>query len=137
MKEINRRTQMSAEDSMSPSTEELGERFAPLLRQELAEIEALIRDNAENTAPVALDQQSVGRLARMDAMQVQAMAQDTARRRHVRKLRIQQALRRIEEGEFGYCAECGEPIGEGRLKADPTNHECVRCATLQQAGRKR
>ncbi|HSP24437.1 MAG TPA: hypothetical protein VLQ65_04620, partial [Saliniramus sp.] len=125
---------MSDKDQVTASGEELRERFAPLLRNELAEIEALIRDNAENTAPVALDQQSVGRLARMDAMQVQAMAQDTERRRHVRKVRIQQALRRIEEGEFGCCVECGEPIGEGRLTADPTNHECVRCATLQQAG---
>jgi DnaK suppressor protein len=128
---------MSDKNQATPSDEELRERFEPLLRQELAEIETLIRDNAESSAPVALDQQSVGRLARMDAMQVQAMAQDTARRRHVRRVRIQQALRRIEEGEFGYCAECGEPIGEGRLGADPTNQECLRCATLQQAGRKR
>lgn len=112
-------------------------RFGLLLRAELEESEALIAGNLPSSAPVERDQQSVGRLARMDAMQVQAMAQDTARRRQVRRLRLQQARRRIDEGEFGDCAECGGAISLGRLNADPTNHECVRCATLQEAGRNR
>lgn len=33
--------------------------------------------------------------------------------------KIEAALRRIEEGEFGYCEETGEPIGLGRLEARP------------------
>ena len=79
--------------------------------------------------PVALDQQSVGRLSRMDAMQVQAMAQESERRRQARIVALRAALRRMDEGEFGECAECGEPIPEKRLEIDATALVCVGCAS--------
>jgi DnaK suppressor protein len=34
----------------------------------------------------------------------------------------------MESGEFGECAECGEPIAERRLEVDPTALLCVSCA---------
>lgn len=34
--------------------------------------------------------------------------------------KVQQALRRIEAGEYGYCEETGDPIGVARLLARPT-----------------
>lgn len=40
---------------------------------------------------------------------------------------IDEALRRIEEGSYGYCEECGEKIGIGRLKAMPFTQLCVEC----------
>lgn len=101
-------------------------------RAKVADELAAIRDLADaaddDTLPVQLDQQSVGRLSRMDALQRQAMASETKRRRDQRRSRLQQALRRIEEDEFGYCAECGEEIPVGRLDVDPTFHLCVRCS---------
>ena len=42
--------------------------------------------------------------------------------------KLEQALKRLDEGEFGYCAECGEMIPDGRLDVDPTFHLCVKCA---------
>lgn len=80
-------------------------------------------------APVALDQQSVGRLSRMDAMQQQEMAsaQERARRRDL--LRIEMAQRRLAEGEYGWCADCGEAIADKRLEIDPMAENCVRCAS--------
>jgi DnaK suppressor protein len=46
----------------------------------------------------------------------------------IQRLRdIDDALRRIEEGTYGYCEECGEPIEEGRLIAKPFAVLCVRC----------
>lgn len=94
----------------------------------LADIEALSAANAENRATVALDQQSVGRLNRIDAMQQQAMAQETQRRRIAESHRIRAALARIEQGEFGWCARCGEAVGERRLALDPTIALCIDCA---------
>lgn len=41
---------------------------------------------------------------------------------------INQALARIETGEFGKCTTCGEPISEERLKAIPYVSTCVTCA---------
>jgi DnaK suppressor protein len=81
---------------------------------------------------VALDQQSVGRLSRMDALQVQAMALATEERRQTQKRRIAAALKRIDEGVFGCCVACGDLIATPRLANDPTAPNCVGCA--QAAG---
>lgn len=102
--------------------------FTNRLEHELIETVRLIDESREYRAPIELDQQSVGRLSRMDAMQQQAMAQDITRRRQHRKVAIERALIRIRDGEFGYCAGCGEPIAVRRLEIDPTFEACVRCA---------
>lgn len=95
------------------------------LREELEALSAL---SAEARDPVALDQQSVGRLSRMDAMQQQAMNQATEAKRKRDLVRIEAAERRLRDNEYGYCEECGEPIPEGRLEIDPMAERCVACA---------
>ncbi len=94
-------------------------------RRELQDLNAI---SAGDSAPVTLDQQSVGRLSRMDALQRQAMSQEQARRRAQELVRIEQALQRLEDGEYGACAECGEDIPDKRLELDPAAHLCVACA---------
>jgi len=84
-------------------------------------------DEAEQT--VELDQGRVGRLSRMDAMQAQAMSKETGRRRRDALRRVEAALRRIEEGDYGYCLECGETIAAARLDIDPSAQLCIRCAS--------
>ncbi len=93
-----------------------------------AELEALDATASEATATVELDQARVGRLSRMDALQGQAMAQETLRRHRVELRRIDTALQRVADGSYGDCLECGEPIAPGRLDADPTATHCVACA---------
>ena len=41
---------------------------------------------------------------------------------------IRHALARIENGSYGRCAGCDEPIDPGRLAALPTATRCVACA---------
>ena len=77
---------------------------------------------------VELDQARVGRLSRMDAMQAQQMALETERRNRARLILVRQALARIEEGDYGDCLECGEPINPLRLEADPAARLCIDCA---------
>ena len=98
------------------------------LEQLRAELERLTAATAADGAPVELDQQRVGRLSRMDALQGQAMAQETARRRAVELQRIDAALARIDAGDYGYCARCDEPIEPPRLGLDPATPLCVACA---------
>ena len=84
--------------------------------------------SADSRAPVELDQTTQGRLSRMDALQVQAMAIETNRRRELEIQRIDNALERIADGEFGYCITCGEDIETKRLDHDAAAPTCIACA---------
>ncbi len=77
---------------------------------------------------VELDQTRQGRLSRMDAMQQQAMAAETRRRREQGLRRIRAALARIDADDYGFCTGCGEDIAPGRLEIDPAATECILCA---------
>ncbi len=95
------------------------------------ELDKLDRMSKEARQPVELDQASVGRLSRMDAMQQQAMAIESERRRELDRRRIDAALKRIESGEYGFCTRCGEEIAKKRLDLDPTVPTCIGCAGAQ------
>ena len=94
------------------------------LGDELAAVSSI---SADSRKPVQLDQTSVGRLSRMDAIQGQAMQLETERRRAVEQQRIEAALMRIHDGDFGDCTECGEDIALKRLQYDPTVPTCIDC----------
>ncbi len=95
------------------------------LREELIDVTATA-DAAAGT--VELDQTRQGRLSRMDALQQQAMSVETNRRRGVALTRINAALRRIDEEDYGYCITCDKPIAPRRLEIEPTATQCIRCA---------
>jgi DnaK suppressor protein len=99
------------------------------IRRALTDRLDALRHTAEATAddrrPVELDQASVGRLSRMDSLQMQAMAQATGRRREVEIARIEATLKRIDDGDYGWCVQCGEEIAPKRLAADPTVPPCI------------
>lgn len=86
------------------------------------------KDAADSRAPVQLDQSSVGRLSRMDAIQQQAMAIATEARRNEALRRIDQALARLDVGTYGGCVVCGEEIAPKRLALDPAVATCLECA---------
>ena len=112
--------------AMSYSAEKLNEFRNALMEKQ----EALLglRDTGEEAANIVeLDQAKVGRLSRMDALQAQAMAAEANRRRDVELLRIESALKRIDEGIYGYCLKCDEEINPQRLKVDPGSPLCIDC----------
>lgn len=94
------------------------------LRSDLLKLE---ETSKQTSGTVELDQSRVGRLSRMDAMQAQQMALETARRRQTQLLKVAGALRRIESSEYGYCFVCGEEIDVRRLSVDPTYTRCMEC----------
>lgn len=103
-------------------------RFRALIAARLQALEGEERLGAAGQATVALDQQAMGRLSRMDALQNQAMAQAAGARRAAERRRLTGALARLDTGAFGYCDDCGDPIAEGRLRLDPAATRCVDCA---------
>jgi DnaK suppressor protein len=92
----------------------------------IAEVEAQLASGGSQV--VELDQTRVGRLSRIDAMQVEAMARETERRRRIELTRLRAALTRIDDGSYGECVICGEDIAEGRLEHDPAATVCIDCA---------
>ncbi len=98
------------------------------IEERLAELRRLSESSREARETVMLDQTSVGRLSRMDAMQQKAMADAEEARRQAGIARLENALKLLEEGEYGWCASCGEPIAPARLEIDPAATLCVKCA---------
>lgn len=95
------------------------------LRQETLDS---IEKSKDTSKPVELDQTSVGRLSRMDAIQQQNLALAAKRRRHEYLKQIDRALKRIEDGDFGYCTACDEEIAFKRLDLNPVIQSCIQCA---------
>ena len=101
--------------------------FRRQIEDEIAQLKQLSEDTRAARAPVELDQQSVGRLSRMDAMQQQSMDLAKDERRKTRIAVLKAALQRLDENEFGYCLSCGEGIPKARLAIDPAATLCVDC----------
>jgi len=104
------------------------ERFRTVLLARQLELQSLDDVCKDARATVVLDQSSVGRLSRIDALQGQAMAQETSRRRDRELSQIKSALARIETENYGCCLECDEEIALKRLELNPAVAACIKCA---------
>ena len=98
-----------------------------------AELQSIAETGDESAAVVELDQSKVGRLSRMDAMQAQEMAKASSQRREATLKHIAAALKRIDDGDFGLCRKCDEPINPKRLEFDPTATLCIGCASAAES----
>ena len=47
---------------------------------------------------------------------------------------VERALEKLEDGTYGICDSCGEPIGEERLEAIPWATLCISCARTRSSG---
>ncbi|MEE8488335.1 MAG: TraR/DksA C4-type zinc finger protein, partial [Gemmatimonadota bacterium] len=67
------------------------------------------------------------RLSRMDELQNQALTRNLREREDLKFGGLQQALKRIEDGSYGCCTECGEGIPLARLEVFPETATCIEC----------
>ena len=49
-----------------------------------------------------------------------------------RRARIDEALQRLEDSEYGICLDCGEPIPRKRLEAKPYAKYCTKCKSKRE-----
>jgi DnaK suppressor protein len=87
---------------------------------------SLLRETGGSSA--VTPDNAIGRLTRLDAMQAGKMTEELRRQRQAELTRLEAALRRVDEEEFGVCAQCEEPIAMTRLLARPDARMCVGCA---------
>jgi DnaK suppressor protein len=98
-----------------------------VLQSNKTKLEQQLLDAELATGVVILDQSSVGRVSRVDAMQQQSMAVSTRAKAEASLRKILKALKRMEAEDFGYCGQCDEPIQFNRLKVQPQASHCLKC----------
>ena len=96
--------------------------------------EVIARLRSEAAVPTA-DASSSDFLDIAQSVEHQELARLTATRLAERAARLQIALTRVAEGEYGLCSECGASIPPKRLLAIPDATTCMPCqARLERAG---
>lgn len=98
------------------------------LEASLTKLERSMQSSRRAARPVKLDQTSVGRLSRIDAIQNQSLTQGLQHREHARAALLASALARLEQGTYGLCTGCEGPIQFERLSVFPETPTCSRCA---------
>ncbi len=88
----------------------------------------LLSGSDESTERVEIDNSCQSLLSRVEAQQGREMARAIRARWERELARIEGALRRMENDEYGDCFVCGEPIPLPRLQNDPSVTRCVECA---------
>ena len=108
------------------------QRFREQLLDQQAELRELLDHAAASTQPVTLDQQSVGRVSRIDAIQQQQMALANQQQASTMAKQVEAALARIDDGSYGACLECGEAIADARLEVQPWASLCIDCQSARE-----
>jgi len=93
----------------------------------LDRIERSRRSSGTAPQPTDLDVSSIGHLSRIEALQNQGLMQTLQERERVRVAQVVDALTRIEQGGFGICGACGQPIPFERLQIFPETRTCAAC----------
>ena len=110
------------------------DRLRQLLVQRRDSLKSLLAQFESAAEPVTLDQQSFGRVSRIDAIQQQQMV--VANKAHAAQelLRTESALQKINDGTYGVCARCGEPIALARLEVQAAADLCLVCQSTSESG---
>ncbi len=100
------------------------------LRQRLqvakASAEALLGRTTAGT-PIEASGPTIGRLSRIDAIQMQAMSQMSRHQLDIRLRQIEAALTVMDQGRYGLCRQCQDAIDLQRLEAIPEAPFCLGC----------
>ncbi|TVO55276.1 MULTISPECIES: RNA polymerase-binding protein DksA [Denitromonas] len=114
--------------------EYMSEKQQAHFREILSSVKSELMDDIERTVHTMQDEATVFADPNDRASQESDIALELRNRDRERKLikKIDEALGRIESGEYGYCDSCGVEIGLKRLEARPTATMCIDCKTLEE-----
>lgn len=101
--------------------------FKRKAEQELIKAKKGILELEELTKPIA-PENAIGRISRMDAINNSSVNAAALRTLREKAKKIQSALQRINESDFGICVKCKKAIPDGRLLLLPEATLCVSCA---------
>ena len=114
------------------STAPLDPRYAQLLAEREKELLALLH-RAVEPALEANTQRDVSDFKDGAVEESQAMVDDAQSAHAARELdEVHAAMRRIQDGSYGECLDCGEAIGDQRLAALPATPYCTSCQEARE-----
>jgi DnaK suppressor protein len=97
------------------------------LERTLRRLERSVRANGNGPASREIDQSTVGRLSRIEALQNQGFTQNLQERERTQFDEVLQALGRLDAGTYGRCTDCRAPIAHERLFVFPETRTCGEC----------
>lgn len=97
------------------------------INEEIIKIEAAIVPLLDATKPIS-PENSLGRVSRMDAINNKGVAEAALRSAKAKLSKLQLALKKVVNPDFGNCSMCKNPIRPARLMYMPESTKCVRCA---------
>ncbi|MEM7367360.1 MAG: TraR/DksA C4-type zinc finger protein [Bacteroidota bacterium] len=97
------------------------------IEDQIIDIQQKIKELEELTKPISPDN-AIGRLSRMDAINNKSVNEAGLRSAKSKLVKLERALSRIDQSDFGYCSRCKQPIKVGRILFMPESSRCVRCA---------
>jgi len=112
-----------------PSSKLTGQQITEIregLERTLRRLERSVKANG-NGAPPEIDQSSVGRLSRIEALQNQGMTRSLQERERTQFDEVLQALSRLDAGTYGVCTDCRTSISPERLQVFPETRTCGEC----------
>ncbi len=118
----------------APGEEYMSEKQLAHFREMLETVKKELMGDIERTVHTMQDEATVFADPNDRASQESDIALELRNRDRERKLikKINEALGRINAGEYGYCDSCGVEIGLKRLEARPTATMCIDCKTLEE-----
>jgi DnaK suppressor protein len=98
------------------------------LLEEIADTEERVAELDKIVAPISPDN-AIGRLSRLDAMQDKGVTEASLNQAREKLSRLETALQRIYDPDFGICVTCHQDIPVERLLLMPQSTQCVHCAS--------
>jgi len=97
-----------------------------ILEEKIKETVTDIKDLEEKTKPIKLDN-AIGRVTRMDAIAGKGVSETALNNARLLLKKLELALSRADDPEFGVCEVCSQPIPIGRIMLVPEGTTCVGC----------
>lgn len=98
-----------------------------LIQKQMEQTQASIAELKELTKPIS-PENAIGRVSRMDAINNKSINDAALNQAKMKLEKLQFALEKCDDPEFGQCKHCNNPIPMGRLLLMPESLFCVRCA---------
>lgn len=103
------------------------EEVKKLIEQEIQKEGKKIEVLKDLTRPIS-PENAIGRISRMDAINNKSINDASLRQAEEKLKKLNQALHKIGDADFGICIKCKQPIPVGRIMLMPHSNKCVNCA---------